>query len=111
MACKASGIVFLNARRPKIGLVNTANIGQFQVAVGTLSGYMRSGTSGCKMLIPDMQNQDQRPKATAVLHETRTDEFIKWKNISRQHPCGPTPSTLQHPEAQTPGHSFLCNRI
>jgi len=79
VACKASGTVFLNAREPKVGPANTANIRQFQVAVETFSGHMRSGTSGCKMLVPDMQNQDQRPKATAVLHETRTEEFIEWK--------------------------------
>lgn len=30
----ASTRVFLNARGPKVGLVNTANIGQFQIVMG-----------------------------------------------------------------------------
>jgi len=86
VACKASGAVFLNAREPKVGLANTANIRQFHIAVETFSGHMRSGTSGCKMLVPDMQNQDQRPIATAVLQRTRTEEFIEWKKKNLMTP-------------------------
>lgn len=42
VAYKASRTVFLNAREPKVGLVNTANICQFQVVMEASSGYMRS---------------------------------------------------------------------
>jgi len=99
VAYKASTTVFLNACGPKVGLVNTANIGQFQVVMKALSGYLRSRRSGSKLLIPDLQNQDQRPKTTARPQETRSRQ-IHWigkiSHKSQQCPCGPNPSTSQH---------------
>jgi len=105
----------LNAREPKVGLANTANIRQFHVAVETFSGHMRSGTSGCKMLVPDMQNQDQRPIATAVLQRTRTEEFIEWKKKSHDTipvVLLPARCNTPKPKPQVAGCSSLCdNRI
>lgn len=85
VAYKASTTVFLNACGPKVGLVNTTNIGQFQVVMKALSGYLRSRRSGCKLLIPDLQNQDQRPKTTARPQETRADEFIESEKYLTSH--------------------------
>jgi hypothetical protein len=46
---------------------------------------MRSRRSGCKLLIPDLQNQDQRPKTTARPQETRADEFIELEKYLTSH--------------------------
>lgn len=108
VAHKASRTVYLNARGPKVGLVSTANIGQFQVAVEALSGYMRSGRSGCKLLIPDLQNQDQRPKTTGMPQETRAGEFIDWEKYLTTMPLWSYSQHNETPQSLDPKVTALC---
>lgn len=78
-----------------------------------LSGYLRSRRSGCELLIPDLQNQDQRPKTTARPQETKADEFMDGENISQVTTISLWSSYSQHvapPEPGPQGHSSLYNR-